>query len=48
MSEFTGKKLKEARVKKENIWNFKLVPEQFRLKQLQEREFYYYVRIPYQ
>lgn len=24
------------------------VPEQFRLKLLQEREFYYYVRMPYQ
>ena len=34
-------------MKKENIWNFKFVPEQFRIKQLQEREFYFYVRIPY-
>ena len=34
--------------KEENILNFKLVPEQFRLKQSQEREFYYYVQMPYQ
>ena len=34
--------------KKKNISNFKLVLEQFRLKQSQEHESYYYVRMPYQ
>ncbi len=33
---------------REYLEHFRPVPEQFRLKLLQEREFYYYVRMPYQ